>query len=449
MPLQKVEDNKAANVFAYKGFDLCNIPYTQDDIFAEPTQKRLSENTFYDYVPLLTFGNDVLDSLYLISSNSPTVSRIITQKTEYTTGAGFVALPKAKMQPLSIVAKSRGENTDVDITQAEALNDFMLEVNMQGETLEDVTRKIANELWSFGNCFLEVFYTSTGLCQIRVLSTYLCRPKKAAENKLYPEYIGVSEDWQEDYVESTDVVDYPIYPKFENINGAMRSIVHFKIDAPNLYYWGRPEWIGAKIWGELEYRIAKWNQAKFENGFTPSAIVSLFGMTNSEEAGEVVEAMKSCFTGTGNNAKMFIQALRDETYKADVQILNNQNEGEFELLAKLVTDKIVTGFGTHPSLVGVATAGTLGTNQQIRSEFDIFFRGNIRPMQRRIMSKLNKVLDTISEVKGNAWNDIALDLKKLAPVGFEGDLEVMKVLTVDEMRQELGKEPLNNNTIAE
>ena len=76
MPLQKVEDNKAANVFAYKGFDLCNIPYTQDDIFAEPTQKRLSENTFYDYVPLLTFGNDVLDSLYLISSNSPTVSRI-------------------------------------------------------------------------------------------------------------------------------------------------------------------------------------------------------------------------------------------------------------------------------------------------------------------------------------------------------------------------------------
>ena len=70
-------------------------------------------------------------------------------------------------------------------------------------------------------------------------------------------------------------------------------------------------------------------------------------------------------------------------------------------------------------------------------------------MQRRIMSKLNKVLDTISEVKGGAWNGVALDLKKLAPVGFEGDLEVMKVLTVDEMREELGKEPLNNNTIAE
>lgn len=447
--LKKVEDKKEGNIYAYKGFDLCNIPYTQDDIFAEPTQKRLQENTFYDYVPLLTFGNDVLDSLYLISSNSPTVSRIITQKTEYTTGAGFMALPKVKLQPLSIVAQARGESAEIDLSQAEALNDFMLEVNMQGETLEDVTRKIANELWSFGNCFLEVFYTPTGLCQIRVLSTYLCRPKKAPKDKLYPEYIGVSEDWQENYVEGLDVVDYPIFPKFENINGAQRSIVHFKIDAPNLYYWGRPEWIGAKIWGELEYRIAKWNQAKFENGFTPSAIVSLFGMTNSEEASEVVDAMKSCFTGTGNNAKMFIQALRDETYKADVQILNNQNEGEFELLSKLVTDKIVTAFGAHPSLTGIATAGQLGTNQQIRSEFDIFFNGNIRPMQRRIMSKMNKVLSVLSEVKGGSWNDLALDLKKTAPVTFAGDLDVMKVLTVDEMREELGKDPLNNNTIAE
>ena len=86
------EDGKKNNILAYGGFDLCNLPYTQDDVFAEPTQKRLQE-TSYEYVPFLDFGNTVLDSLYSISQNSPTVSGIISQKTTYTKGAGFMAMP--------------------------------------------------------------------------------------------------------------------------------------------------------------------------------------------------------------------------------------------------------------------------------------------------------------------------------------------------------------------
>jgi len=65
------------------------------------------------------------------------------------------------------------------------------------------------------------------------------------------------------------------------------------------------------------------------------------------------------------------------------------------------------------------------------------------------MSKLNKVLSTISEVKGEAWKDLALDLKKTSIVSFAGDLDIMQVLTTDEMREELGKDPLNNDIIAE
>ena len=426
------------NILAYRGFDLCNLPYTQDDIFAEPTQRRLQQ-TSNNYVPFLTFNNEVLDSLYSISQNSPTVAGIIAQKTAFTIAGGFIAIPAANNNPLPSVRLARAsEASEQDLF---LFNDYLKSVNPQDQAAIDVVEDIALNLWTFGNCFLEVFILG-GKLNLRVLSTYLCRPKKAQKGKLYPEYIGVSEYWQDNYIEGVSVLEYPIYPNFEEIDGAQRSILHLKFDSPNFYYWGRPDWLAAKIWGELEYRLAKYNQAKFENGFTPSAIISLFGMTNQEEASQVVKAMQSCFTSTGNNSKMFIQALRDETYKADVQILNNQNEGEFLSLAQLARENIVTSHRWSIALAGQATAGALGNNQQIRTEFDKVYSTVIRPVQKKIVRALNSIF-TLAKDQGlrdfKALDSVALDLAKATPVSFLGDIKPEEVLTINEQREEAGK----------
>ena len=429
------------NILAYRGFDLCNLPYTQDDVFAEPTQKRLQQ-TSYTYVPFLTYNNEVLDSLYSISQNSPTASGIIAQKTAYTIAGGLYALPAASNNPLQRF-KQAGDS-ELSESGLSALNDYLKSVNGQNESMLDVIEKIAVNLWSFGNCFLEV-YIIGGRLQFRVLSTYLCRPRKAEKGKLYPEAVGISEDWQENFVQGVNVYELPLYPEFKRVDGALRSIIHLKFESPNFYYWGRPDWLAGKIWGELEYRLAKYNQAKFENGFTPSAIISLFGMTNSEEARAVVESMKACFTSTGNNSKMFIQALRDESYKADVQILNNQNEGEFLDLAQLARQQIIIAHRWSVALAGQSTAGQLGTNQQIRSEFDIAYNTVIRPVQKKIMRALNSVFSKAADLGVQGFEDtkeISLDLGKATPVSFAGDIMPQEVLTVNEMREDLGKQPI-------
>jgi hypothetical protein len=149
---------------------------------------------------------------------------------------------------------------------------------------------------------------------------------------------------------------------------------------------------------------------------------------------------------------MFVQALRDESYKADVQILNNQEEGEFQALADLAAKEIITAHRWTPSLAGLSTAGQLGSNQQIRSEFDIVYNTVIRPAQQYVMRWINKAIDIAGEVTGNDWTGIDLDLKKPMPVTFAGDIEVSNVMTVNEQRKELGLEPLeqiedgNNDT---
>lgn len=444
--MTKLDEEKRSNALAYGGFDLCKLPYTKDDAFVEKSQKQLEYDT-YEYVPFLTYQNDVLDSIFLITSNSPTVSGIIAQKTAYTIGGGLLAVPSSVLNPLPLARQIRA--TELNEDDVLALNDYLVEVNPQGQSMLDVIEDAADNLWSFGNAFIEVCIINRKL-RFRVLSPFMCRPKKADDGELYPSKVGVSKEWQDFGSTNYNITEYPLFPNFGDVDGSTKSILHIKFDKPNFYYWGSPDWISAKIWGELEYRMAKYNQGKFENGFTPSAIISAYGFTNSDEASDFVDSMKSCFTGTSNNSKMFIQALRDETSKMDVQVLNNESQGEFISLAQLAREEIITASRWSPALAGLSTAGQLGSNQQIRSEFDKAFTTVIRPVQNKIMRSINavfrKALQLDEDIEGLS-KDIALDLSKMMPVTFAGDIEPETICTINELRDDIGKPPLDGGDI--
>jgi hypothetical protein len=436
------------NIQAFAGFEVAPHPYLLDDLFTEPTKEQL-DKSIIEYIPFSTFDFWKLERLQAIINNSPTTSAIIKQKVAYSCGDGFNVEPAAVNDILPMVRASRIK--DVDAMQAEALNDWAKQVNFHGDNLEDLTAKVFTDLYSFGNCFIELKKLQKGGSKaftMSVLPVTYCRPKKAPKDQLHPTHVGVSSEFEEGYtVTPKQALELPLYPVFERIDGVERSIVHLKFYEPTMQYWGVPDWISAKIWAELEYRIPKFNQSKFENGFTPSAIISLFGSTDSEEAQEVVNALKNCFTGTGNNSKMFVQALRDETSKADVQILNSQSEGEFMALQAMAAQAIVTGHRWKASLAGIQTAGSLGSNQQIRSEFDVVYNDVIRNVQRLVLNKfLNPVLQDAGIWIGSSWDSISLDIAKAYPVSFAGDIDISAVLTIDEMRKELGFAPLDNQT---
>lgn len=436
------------NIQAFAGFELAPHPYLLDDLFTEPTKEQLDKSVI-EYIPFSTFDFWKLERLQAIINNSPTTSAIIKQKVAYSCGDGFNVEPAAVNDILPIVRASRTK--DVDLMQAESLNDWAKAVNFHGDNLEDLTAKVFTDLYSFGNCFIELRKIQKGGSRaftMSVLPVTYCRPKKAPKDQLYPTHVGVSSEFEEGYtITPHEAIELPLYPVFERVDGVERSIVHLKFYEPTMQYWGVPDWISSKIWAELEYRIPKFNQSKFENGFTPSAIISLFGSTDSEEAQEVVNALKNCFTGTGNNSKMFVQALRDETSKAHVETLNNQSEGEFMDLQAMAAQAIVTGHRWKASLAGIQTAGSLGSNQQIRSEFDVVYNDVIRNVQRLVLNKfLNPALQDAGIWIGSNWDSLSLDIAKAYPVSFAGDIDIKTVLTIDEMRKELGFAPLDNQT---
>jgi capsid portal protein len=443
---QSKPNNEKNDVYAWGSINLGLPPFKMDDIFREPS-KELLDNTIWNYLPFSTYDLCRLDRIQAICNNSPTTSGIIQQKVNYFLGDGFYAVPNSSMSIVSSSTAIKKEAADITDLQLQTLNEWLSVITPEGENIEEVSLKIGKDFSSFGNAFIELQRIKVGQTKkyyVRPLPITWCRPRKAAANEMYPSYIGVSSEFEESYeVTPANVVDLPIFPRFDKINGVEKSIIHLKNYEPTLVYWGIPDWVSAKIWAELEYRIPKYNQSKFENGFTPSAIISLFGSANAEEARKVVQAMKDCFTGTGNNSKMFIQALRDPTYKSDVQILDNKSEGEFMDLQNLAQQNIIAAHRWSVSLTGLRTAGSLGSNQQIRSEFDIVYNTVIRPMQRLYLSKfLNPIIQDAGKYLGYDWSNIALDIAKPMPVSFAGDIPVDKVLTINEMRSELGWQPI-------
>jgi capsid portal protein len=440
------------NVQAFAGFGLS--PFLADDIFREPTKQNL-DSSVIEYIPFSTLDYWRLDRLQAICNNSVTQSAIIQQTVNYFMGDGYFVVPRSSMNVLPSVRLAEAQKDVISIDAEISLNNWLVRLNPEGESIDEITVKTITDFKSFGNAFLELTRIQVGntkVYYIRNLPITWCRPKKASENYYAPTHIGVNSEFESHYYTTpTAPIDLPIFPVFDDFGGGVeKSIIHLKNYEPTLMYWGIPDWVSAKIWAELEYRIPKFNQSKFENGFTPSAIISLFGSTNEEEAQQVVNAMKGCFTGTGNNSKMFIQALRDETSKADVQILNNNYDGEFTQLQKLSQESIISANRWTVALTGLKTAGSLGTNQQIRSEFDIVYNTVIRPLQRMFLGKfLNPVIQDANKFLGNNWNSIALDISKGMPVSFAGDIKIDQILTQDEQRAEIGFQPLSNQQTEE
>ena len=433
-------------VHAWTGVQLGVRPFLVDDIFREPTKEFL-DTTVVEYLPFNTYDLWRLDRIQAICNNSPTTASIIQQKVNYSLGDGFYSVPASSLSVLSSLKEQRLENQTITIEQEQEINDFLSNVNFENESIEELSGKIFKDFASFGNAFIELQRIKVGKTlkyTMRLLPITWCRPKKANKDELYPTHIGISSEFEQHYVITPkEPIDIPLFPHFERFDGVEKSIIHLKNYEPTLVYWGIPDWVSAKIWSELEYRIPKFNQSKFENGFTPSAIISLYGSTNQEEAQEVVRAMRDCFTGTGNNSKMFIQALRDNSYKSDVQVLNNSYDGEFMQLQTIAQQAIISAHRWTMSLTGLRQSGSLGSNQQIRSEFDIVYNTVIRPNQRLFLTKfLNPVIQDAGKFFGKNWSNIALDIAKPMPVSFAGDLDIKAVLTMDEQRAELGFQPL-------
>lgn len=415
----------------------------QQDIFNEPRRETL-RNSGQLWVRMFEQRDEFLKGLIACVNNSPTLRRIISDKTNMSVGDGYIPV-RGKSSSLLTTSEKPKTISGRELQEIETLIES---VNAHGQTLADVHAAGAFDYNAFGNAVFELVTGRVGrdeFCYIYNVPLYNIAIKRTGLDQIIKEY-AVYDDW-ENFPLTSDgtgfeekgfrrIAAYPAYTQHED--GTQRSIIHIKQYAPGYSYFGLPDWVSARQWAELEYRIQRYNISKFDNSFLPSGILQLFGSTTQTEAKNIVNKIEKKFTGTGNNHKMIVQILRDEKLKAHWIPMTRELDGEFLELQQTASEKLVTACGWSSALAGISTAGKLGSNQEIRSETEKVQNTVIKPVQNIFCNRVINVYLQKLAVSYPALRDVQFMISNSMPVSFMGDINVEANLTQDEKRELLG-----------
>ncbi len=399
------------------------------------------------YVLFFDENQSFYKGLLALLNNSHTLRNVIENKKALTLGDGFIPVESEKVAILQTFRKLVGKITGSD-NALEDLNELISCVNFQGETLEDVIEKVVFDFYAFGNAFVELKKATKEGQPIYMLHhtpVYTIGIHKQDPKTALIPSVGICQDWENLGGDTANITDIPLYPEFSKDG---RTVIHIKNYAAGFYYWGLPSNIAARFWAEIEYRIPKYNISKFKNGFVPSSLLQFYGNMTPDEAKKVVEHTTEAFTDTGKNSKMMVQVLRDSKYKADVQLLEDKNDGSYMDLATLAAQAIVTANQWTMSLAGFATSGKLGSNQQIREELEYITNTSVKGVRRKVLQQIvNPFVALNSEINGGKFAKIKLDIANMNPISFASSLDPKSTLLVNEQRSAMGYDALDEEAL--
>ena len=377
--------------------------FTKFDIFNLGVNEKIRENVDLKTIktPFIPFGDDNLFPQFLaeVARQSPTHRSILGQKKILSIGKAFHS-------------------------ESEQVQKFIEDVNT-GESMREVYGRIIDDYYSFGNAYMQIVKHEGGINLFHIDATK-CRVSKNQE------HIYIHPQWAKYGTSKEDTVIVPVYPNFENNT----SIIQFKDYEPTFNYYGLPDFVAAMSWLSIDWELQTYNESKFKNNFTPSAIVEINGGMGEEEAEKLVKDAQQKWTGKGNNSKILFLVKNGDSSPANVTILNDGSDGSFMELQKLTSQNIITAHRWQPAMSGIVSAGKLSnTGNEIRVAWEMVMGTIIKDVEGLVFGKIKQI---IAENTMLHIDDFEIIYEP--PVSFLSDIVPSQVLTINEQRLVLGFE---------
>jgi hypothetical protein len=261
--------------------------------------------------------------------------------------------------------------------------------------------------------------------------------------------VRVSADLQKFYVKnnwSDNREKMREYDAF-NINNPYGSqIFYYKEYNPSSEIYPVASYQQALNYIECDIMVSRHLLGLANQSFTGTTLVNLNNgdPINEEHKGEVERGLLQKFTGD-KGKRVVIMFNKSRENAAEILPLGTTTltKEDFTNVNNLITQEI---FAAHqcvsPTLFGIQTTGSLGSRNEIREAYEIFNNTYVSERQAEFETVFNKFISLKTGVKTE------LKIEPVQPLKFEFSEAIMAAnLTQDEIRELMGKEPLQVGTV--
>jgi hypothetical protein len=325
------------------------------------------------------------------------------------------------------------DSTDLSIEDIALANDFINKENTNFDTLKDIVKKCVLDKKLFGGYYLEVIWNKAGN-NFEVLHFPYNNLRKAKDADGY----WYSKDWSKQK-QSPEETDLEYIPLFDPEKPTGRQIFVSKEYRPDLDAYPLPDYVASAVYAEVDVELSNYRLNAIKSGFNAGTILNFSNGRPTEEEKEEIEArLKEKFTGTDRANSLLITFSGNKDSAPTIEHLTPQNVDAqlTELNDQVIQELIIGHHIPNPMLVGIKTAGELGTKDQINDSYELYKNTYIIPNQAEIEKDFNYLL----KLKGFSNR---IYLKELDPIEEQLPIEEkIKVMTKNEVREMYGLPPL-------
>ena len=310
------------------------------------------------------------------------------------------------------------------------------------ESLHEVIKKISFDFKLQGAFALNIVWSQdrTQIAEIYHVGVEKIRAERPNEMGKVEGYY-ISADWSNTRANKPYRV-----PAFNtNDRTSPNQILYTGIYSPNMNSYYTPDYVAANNWALVDQRVAEFHLNNISNGFAGSFMISFAnGVPTQEERFQIEQSLADKFSGEKNAGKFVLTFSDDKTRTPEITAISPSDlDKQYLALQELLVQNILTGHRvTSPILMGIKSDTGLGNNaDELNSAANFYLNTVVKPFQEHILKVLKKIF-TVNNM------DMPVRFEQLKPITTRfTNQDLAAVMTQDEIREELGLAPLNEDVV--
>ena len=359
--------------------------------------------------------------------NSSTHAAIVNQTAEMIAGEDLVA----------------EEEDAINLEAYVKLKKFLRHAN-SNESLHQVIKKVAFDFKLQGGYALHVVWNRerTEIAEVYHVPVERVRAGRPNEMGKVDTYF-ISADWGNTRTNKP----YPIAAFNVNDRTSGSQLIYSGAYSPNMDIYHTPDYIAGCNWALVDQKVAEFHLNNIENGFAGSYFVSFAnGIPTQEERRQIEQSLVDKFTGASNSGKFVLTFSDDKTRVPEITPISvSDADKQYLALQELLVSNICAAHRiTSKTLMGIDTANGFSSNADELINAANFYQNTVvRGFQLNILN----TLQTIFSVNNM---DLPVEFVQLKPITVQFDSKTIReVMTIDEIRADLGLEPLGDEDTVE